>query len=57
MWRANESIGLPVYEGEAVVGSVRKEAGETITKAEMTAAKQSDASIAELVKHGAIEEA
>lgn len=57
-WKVLEKMNLPVYdENQTVVDGVLKVPGDTITKQEMKDARQSDESIADLVKYKAIEEA
>lgn len=56
MWIVEEAIELPVYEGNFVVGSLRKNPGDKISVKEMTDAGQTDDQIAALVKAKAIKE-
>lgn len=50
-WRVKERMGLPVYEGDNVVGTKVKNVGDTVTRAEFEEARQSEEEIAMLVEH------
>jgi hypothetical protein len=49
-WIVRERIGLPVYDGDSVVDTIIKNPGDTVTREEFEAARQSEEDIANLVE-------
>jgi len=50
-WMVKERIGLPVWDGDNVVGTNVKNPGDMVTRAEFEEARQTEEDIAMLVEH------